>query len=195
MLDPSGFSSFSTYEQLKDLGNEIHDTIGRDFIRGNSNRRADFKYKGGGLTILKILTEADNLPKGYRPYNSLRPDLADYGTHEIYEIKSRSQFSEGAIKLLIYELILNTAPGQTNEWNPGASYTFTRNPIVLPYGKIANVYSPIAGVITYNLLDSPNGSTNSSAIANAAALVISAIIVAVVAAVARGSSSSGGVLA
>jgi RHS repeat-associated protein len=195
LLDPSGFSSFLTLQQLKELGNEIHDTVGRDFISGNSNRRADLKYKGGGLTILRILKEADNLPKGHRPYNGLRPDLADYGTHEVYEIKSRSKFSTGALELLIYELVLNTAPGQKNEWNPGATYTYTRNPIVLPYGKIAIVYSPIAGVITYNLLDSPNSSTNSSAIANAAALVIGAIIAAVVAAVARGSRSPGGLLA
>jgi RHS repeat-associated protein len=179
-IDPSGLVGFLTRDKLKELGNNIHETIGRDFILNHPLRRADLPGKNNGLSILKILTQADDLPNGNPLANMLQPDLADYATREIYEIKSRSQFSEGTMKMLLYIAALNRAPGQTNEWEEGSSYTYTHNPIVLNYGKIAIVHPPVSGVITYSLLDDPNKlkEMSSSAAITAMALLIALVVAA-----------------
>jgi RHS repeat-associated protein len=190
LIDPSGRAAFLTWTQLNELGDEIHDKIGEDFVsQDRANRRADFRRVGEGLTVLRILREADGLPNGCPPFNGRKPDLADYVSREVYEIKSKSRYAEGVLQLLINLAALNLAPGQTHTWEDGESYAYTRGPIPLKYGKIATVNSPSNGVITYNLLDDHTDSQGTSTSTTIAAITLLTILI--IAAAARGTSSPG----
>jgi len=150
--DPTGFITFKE-------GREVHQAIGEDFEESNPDyRHADLQGEGNGLTILRILRDADGLPDGNPPWNGLRPDLADYGTREIYEIKPLHRLHFGLAEVWGYQAILNSAPFQHKHWNLGSTYD-PSGAYVIGH-KIAIAFTPINGVIPYQLFNNPTDELN-----------------------------------
>jgi hypothetical protein len=146
LIDPLGLYSMQQ-------GNMVHDAIGLDFSRSGSRRVWDQNFRGGQrLTVKRILREADGLSLGFPGFNRKRVDLADYETHQFYEIKPVNRFAEGVQQIADYLFILNFAPGQTNRWHIGSASNYIPSPVIpLPTGEIALVAPPTMGVITYTI--------------------------------------------
>jgi RHS repeat-associated protein len=157
-VDPTGFIGTPPRPQPPQLnqGNRVHDAIGEDFVNRSTNRRRwDQNFRGGRrLTLKQILSEADNLPLGMPGVNGLRPDMADYTRHEIFEIKPAHSFIAGLVELQIYLLLLNNAPFQRNTWYEGTAGNYTP-PFALSVGQgeVAIIAGPVRGVILYRVFN------------------------------------------
>ncbi len=161
----------------------MHEEVGLDFEASGPNRHADLDRQGGRLTILRILRDADGLVNGHRPFNALRPDLADYDQRDIYEIKPKHLLGKGLLEVWGYQAILNTARGQTHHWNLGSDY-IPPGVVALTSREIAIVHPPINGVITYEVVNWTNNSNYfdaSSAVTTAAMLTALIALAALVA--------------
>jgi RHS repeat-associated protein len=175
LTDPSGFApGFNPL--YKEIGNRIHDIVGLDFVSKDIiNHRADFRLTiyGQRLTIARILQEADNVTYNGL-YRNKRPDLADYGSHQIYEVKSNSRRWEGFDELLEYLAVLNTASGQTREWDEGTLYNYNNGPIYFPQArKVATIDPTNLGLVIYHLR---NLDGNSEEVEGLSASGISAVV-------------------
>ncbi|MGA8366927.1 MAG: RHS repeat-associated core domain-containing protein, partial [Candidatus Acidiferrales bacterium] len=132
--DPTG-KSISNFV----YGQQVHAAIGTDFEEGGEDGISD-------ATIETIL-EASVSEGG-----SLRPDLTDRATQEVYEIKPVESTTLGYAQLALYLIILNRYDPQKRTWIPGATY-LPPPTIQLGGGVIALVYPPAGGVIIYDILN------------------------------------------
>ncbi|MEX0271451.1 hypothetical protein AB3R30_20155 [Leptolyngbyaceae cyanobacterium UHCC 1019] len=88
---------------------------------------------------------------GVPPFNRLRPDLVDFGSYEVYEIKSSNELTRGLGELAAYLTLLNGVSEMPQHWLPGN--TFTPPPfIVTKSSDIVWVHPPILGVVTYDII-------------------------------------------
>jgi RHS repeat-associated protein len=131
--DPTGYS-------LSNLiyGGIVHRKIGEDFVQSGPGRFSD-------TSISTILGAA--VPGG-----SLRPDLTDTLTNEVYEIKPTASAALGYPQLAGYLIVLNRFDPLKRVWVPGSTY-MAPSPIQLDSGTIAIVYPPVGGVIIYEVLN------------------------------------------
>ena len=175
-VDPSGFTSFmpfppeSNQERMR-RGAEINNIIGMHFISGDfENREYDHHYGDRGsipagastITLRKIILRAAldynefgskrrrGMPDtGLPSDNRKAPDLVDFGSYEVYEVKPSSSFDEGVKQVSGYLPILNAweYPGN-NFWKSGQSYA-PPSMIVTSQAKVYTVNPPRQGVVTY----------------------------------------------
>ena len=138
--DPVDFTD-PTGRSLSNLiyGQIVHQRIGQDFTAPDvvdrlSNRSIN--------TILMVTV----------PFGSLRPDLADRSTQEVYEIKSSNSALLGYPQLALYLIILNRNDPLKRTWVRGATYV-PPSTIQLGGGVVAVVYPPAGGVIVYDVLN------------------------------------------
>lgn len=149
-IDPSGEVTKMLY------GIAVHAAITADFVMGASRK--------GDQTIKKIFGDR----VGVFNLGRQRPDLVDFGTREIYEIKPSTDIG-GPHQLMGYILILNwlfDEPG--NPWKHGTTYNYGGpNPIPLGLGAEAYVHPTANGMIIYDLFDNNNGLKLMAAMATA----------------------------
>jgi RHS repeat-associated protein len=102
-IDPTGriISNFV-------YGGIVHRELGIDFTQGSANRFSDSTIN----TILVAIV----------PGGSLRPDLADRSTGEVYEIKPSTTAALGYPQLAGYLIILNRFDPLRRIWVPGGTY-------------------------------------------------------------------------
>jgi RHS repeat-associated protein len=158
--------------EAKRLGAEINNIIGLHFIAGDfGNREYDHHYGDEGaipagastVTLRKIILRA---ALAYNEFGGARkrgmpdtgggisdnrkaPDLVDFGTYELYEIKPSSRYSEGVRQVIEYLPILNAWEYPDNNfWKPGRSYA-PPSMIISSRAKVYSVDPPRQGVITY----------------------------------------------
>jgi RHS repeat-associated protein len=131
--DPTGRSlSNFVYGQI------IHREIGIDFIEGGPDRFSDIAIN----TLLSVKI----------PLGSLRPDLTDLATQQVYEIKPTASTALGYPQLAGYLIILNKFDPLKRVWIPGTTY-FPPPVIQLGGGVIARVSPPAGGVIVYEIFN------------------------------------------
>jgi RHS repeat-associated protein len=118
-------------------GGKVHTELGLDFTEGSPNRFSN-------ATINTIL--GATVPAG-----SLRPDLADRDTQEVYEIKPIDSAALGYPQLAGYLIVLNRYDPQKRTWVPGQTY-FPKRVIELDPTAVAIVSPPAGGVIIYQVL-------------------------------------------
>jgi RHS repeat-associated protein len=133
LTDPTGYS-------LSNLvyGAIVHRKIGENFVQSGPGRFSDTSI----ATILGI-----GVPGG-----SLRPDLTDTLSNEVYEIKPTASAPLGYPQLAGYLIVLNMFDPLKRVWIPGSTY-MPPSPIQLDAGTIAVVYPPLEGVIVYEVLN------------------------------------------
>ena len=132
-IDPTG-RSLSNFV----YGGIVHDKVGADFLTGGVDRFYD-------NTINTIL--GTSVPGG-----SLRPDLADRATQQVYEIKPVNSASLGYPQLAGYLIVLNRFDPLKRTWIPGLTY-FPPPVVKLDSLTIALVSPPVGGVIIYEVLN------------------------------------------
>src|SRR6185437_14350604 len=132
--DPTGKSVSNFF-----YGKIVHDKIGDDFVSEDPENRY---YDRAINTILGA-----SVPGG-----SIRPDLVDMTTEEVYEIKPTNSAPLGYVQLAGYLIILNKFDPQHRTWVPGATY-FPPTPIQLDSLTFALVSPPAGGVIIYEVLN------------------------------------------
>jgi hypothetical protein len=146
--NPVNETDDSGNDPLSDLvnGRLVHRIIAVDFTRDNPGRFS-------GRWVSTIL--ASTLPPGmYIPMIQMLPDLVDATTKEVYEIKPLFSLPLGIAQLSGYIAVLNHfTPG--GGWHPGSTYV-PPDMLYLGYGAWAKVYSPIRGVILYDVIDLPS---------------------------------------
>jgi RHS repeat-associated protein/uncharacterized repeat protein (TIGR01451 family) len=134
LTDPTG-KSVSNFV----YGRIVHQKIGEDFVAEDP--------------ALHLSDRAINTILGVSvPGGSVRPDLTDLGTQEVYEIKPTNSAPLGYIQLGGYLLILNKFDPLKRSWTPGGSYS-PPTPISLDQLTIAIVFPPAGGVIIYEVLN------------------------------------------
>jgi hypothetical protein len=93
--------------------------------------------------------EKRGLPGSGDSFDGKRPDLADFKTYELYEIKSISEQKKGEQELQNYLNVLNAWQyPDDNFWTRGRTFLPPVN-IVTSTAKIVRVYPARNGVITY----------------------------------------------
>jgi len=137
--DPTGLTPVANLL----FGQQVHRAIGQAFLnwaRGRGIALVD-------STIKKIL----GIP--VVAVSRLRPDLIDFSTHEIYEIKTINTAAIGYTQLAGYLIILNLAD-QNNLWTAGETFQHPALPVTIDLGggNVALVDPPLAGVITYEVV-------------------------------------------
>jgi RHS repeat-associated protein len=135
-------------------GNKVHTYIGADFTSQAPNRYSNVSIN----TVLGA-----SVPGG-----SLRPDLVDKNTEEVYEIKPLDSAALGYPQLAGYLIILNRYDPLKRVWVPGSSYL---PPDVVPLDglTVAFVSAPAGGVIIYQVF---NGVEITALVAVAAAVAL-----------------------
>jgi RHS repeat-associated protein len=119
-------------------GQMVHDAIGEDFLSEGGNRYYDDSINA----ILGV-----SVPAG-----SLRPDLVDRNTEEVYEIKPIDSSALGYTQLAGYLIVLNRYDPLKRVWVPGSSY-IPPTPIPLDGLTVAFVSPPLGGVIIYQVFN------------------------------------------
>jgi RHS repeat-associated protein len=133
-IDPTGRSlSNLVYGQI------VHDEIGIDFVKGDPKDR----FSDTAISIIL------GVPV---PLGSLRPDLTDRATQQVYEIKPTASAALGYPQLAGYLIVLNKYDPLKRVWIPGVTYL--PPPVIqLGGGVIALVSPPAGGVIVYEVLN------------------------------------------
>jgi RHS repeat-associated protein/uncharacterized repeat protein (TIGR01451 family) len=132
--DPSGQSLSNFF-----YGRIVHREIGNDFVAEDP--------------ITHLSDRAINTILGASvPGGSVRPDLTDLGTQEVYEIKPTNSAPLGYIQLAGYLIILNKFDPLKRTWTPGESYS---PPFLIDLDGISKaiVSPPVGGVIIYEVLN------------------------------------------
>jgi RHS repeat-associated protein len=182
-IDQSGNLS-STLE----IGQMVHDNIQADFEAwctktgrfpcvGDLSMKRLFGLPPNTNTKTNSITGLNPL----KNINRLRPDLIDFSSRELYEIKpiGYKDGGIGAAQLLLYVTLANMfdplGPKSGGKaWSVGTSYSYCRtllgpssggtntNPMPIFLGFAAGVFPTFAGMIFYDVLD-PNGGQNATA--------------------------------
>jgi hypothetical protein len=179
LLDPSGLSVVNF-----DRGGEINNLIGMHFITEDPENREYDRYgarwssflgaRDGSrqLTLRYVIRRAldDYSHPGVPGFNRLKPDLADFGTFELYEIKSSNDLAIGLGELAGYLSLLNMIPEMPKHWYAGNNFV---PPAIISTstGDLVWVHPPIFGVVTYDIISD----WRDAALATSALLTVSAI--------------------
>ena len=138
--DPSGNDAVSNMI----FGGRVHSLLGVDFAG---------KTAGRGIVDTRI-DRILKLPNTVPIFGSVRPDLTDPLTFEVYEIKPVGSFVEGRVQLEFYIQMLKFLDPLKRPWMAGASYD-PMHYLPLGYGSFAVVSPPVNGVILYDVVNIP----------------------------------------
>ena len=148
-VDPSG-----QFIPIWLMGTLVHQQIGIDFVNQNPTQRA---WNMQLRTIIEYFTgEYPDGAEGRLQKGNIflkLPDLIDFSSKEVYEIKPAHRAYEGAVQLAGYVGALNLFVG------PGFTFgkSYTPPPVIhLPFGfKALTVPAKISGLVLYELVN-PN---------------------------------------
>lgn len=144
VADPSGL--WPEWLKYALVGTAVHQEIGVHFKSAGIDRAAN-------LSIRKLLALAIGGCEPSPAVCLLRPDLIDYGTGEIYEIKPEKQRNIGLAQLAVYVALMNLNSNEGSiVWFPGFSYTPPPKLFIAAYGGWdVTVTPPKVGVIGYEV--------------------------------------------
>ena len=173
LIDPSGYASIEPAQR----GGAVNNAIGRYFIGSDPLSREYDHWGSGGqrLSLKYVIQRATNdwSDPGVRGYNKLYPDLVDFDTFEMFEIKPRGLFSQGVTELNNYLNVLNSIQEMPRSWKRGEM--FIPPPFILTErGDVAIVYPSITGVVMYDLV-------NKSLVSALVGVSISSILLSIIA--------------
>ena len=142
-LDPSGLTPIANLL----LGQKVHAKIAKAFLRWTGIGGDGAAGGAADISIKRIV----GVPVA--GFSRLRPDLIDFRSHEVYEIKTINTAAVGYAQLGGYLIVLNLAD-KRNLWVPGETFQHPDLPaeIDLGDGNVAFVDPPLEGVITYEVV-------------------------------------------
>jgi RHS repeat-associated protein len=152
--DPSGLIANLLLPAL--VGIAVHDFIGAHFLSAPRmpGARPGARF-ANYIPIGAILGIPGSSCRPYPEFCALKPDLADSGTGEVYEIKPNRLdaviLGEATLDLYLGVLWMNGA--HVAAWHPGTFYVPPKNFVVtLPNGSswAIQTYGPLLGLITYD---------------------------------------------